>query len=43
MKLTVKDREGTILAQAEHAEEARLCVEHVWDEGDEEEVSAPPM
>ncbi|MBR7041364.1 MAG: carbohydrate-binding protein [Clostridia bacterium] len=43
MKLTVKDREGTILAQAEHAEEARLCVEHVWDEGDEVEVSAPPM
>ena len=35
MKLIVRDGEGTILAQAEHAEEVRLCIEHIWDEGDE--------
>lgn len=43
MKLIVRNGEGTILAQAEHAEEVRLCIEHIWDEGDEVEVFAPPM
>ena len=41
MELIVKDRAGIILAQAEHAEEIQLCLDHTWDEGDKVEIFAP--
>ena len=43
MKLIVKNSEGMILAQAEDAQEALLCIDHRWEEGDEVEVLAPPL
>ena len=41
MELIVKNCSGIILAQAKHAEEIQLCLDHLWEEGDEIELTAP--
>ncbi len=41
MKLTVKDAFGAIVALAEHEEEALLCLDRSWQEGDKVEIDAP--
>ena len=41
MKIRIIDKNGQVLAQAEHASEAALCMERAWEEGDAVEIQAP--
>ncbi len=34
VRISVLDRENTVLSEAAHPEEARLCLDRVWQEGD---------
>ena len=43
MEITVRDKDGNILAGAAHPEEVLLCLDHQWDEGDIVEITAPPF
>ena len=42
MKITVRDSGGRILGEAAHPDETLLCLDHVWEEGDRVEITAPP-
>ena len=42
MEITVRDKNGTVLAKAAHPEEVSLCLDHQWNDGDAVEITAPP-
>ena len=43
MEITVRDKDGNVLAGATHPEEVLLCLDHQWEEGDDVEIIAPPL
>ena len=43
MTIIVKNTAGEILAQTESEDEALLCLDHAWEEGDTVEVLSSPM
>ena len=42
IKILALDREQTVLAEATHPEEAMLCVDREWQDGDHIEVQTEP-
>lgn len=42
MEIIVSDALGRVLSRSAHSEEALLCLDHEWAEGDRVEIAAPP-
>ena len=43
MEITVRGADGAVLGHSSHPEEVLLCLDHLWQEGDTVEITAPPL